>query len=159
MVLLTLTIMFSKVRNELPGSSNVSGMEIWLICCFICDLTQLIEASIVEAIYTSHCIDYFLRKKAKRELETEYFGYSYSMLFDDTSDEDEHLDEHSEDELINHRNLFILLEDSIVHLILPSFSRKKPEYWSVFVDKLFRILVPFLFSIFCYWYWNFLLRQ
>ena len=137
-------------------------MEMWLICCFICDLVQLVEAAIVESIYTNHCIAYYLRKKAKRQLETEYLGYSYSMLFDDTSDEDE--EERSEE---NPKKsccsslywLAVLLEQFVVHLILPTFSRKRPEYWCVFVDKLFRILIPVSFAIFCYFYWSFLLRD
>lgn len=137
-------------------------MEMWLICCFICDLVQLVEAAIVESIYTNHCIAYYLRKKAKRELETEYLGYSYSMLFDDTSDEDEeeHLEEQHEKSCCSSLYwLTVLLEGFVVHLILPTFSPKRPEYWCVFVDKIFRILIPVSFGIFCYFYWSFLLRD
>lgn len=138
-------------------------MEIWLICCFICDVVQLIEASIVEKIYTDHCIDFFLRKQAKRELETEFEGYNYSMLFDDTSEEDEP-DDYSHEADHEHNSGLIsrfvsFLGRLIIHLILPSFSRTKPEYWCVLVDKLFRLMAPISFAIFCTWYWSFLLRE
>lgn len=135
-------------------------MEIWLIFCFICDVVQLLEASIAESIYTNHCIDFYLRRKEKRELETEYFGYSYSVLFDDTSDEDdEDVEQHTN---ANKHGLMIKflmsLGDLISHLILPDLSSKKPEYYPIILDKVFRLVGPICFGIFCIWYWSVLLK-
>lgn len=150
---------FKKVRSELPGASSISGMEIWLISCFIYDLIQLLEASIVESIYTNHCIEYYLKKKSKRELETEFLGYSYSMLFNESSDDEEEED-HFDDQFNQNSGLFsksiTYLGALISNLILPSVSRKKPEYWSIFLDKVFRILIPISLGIFLFWHLKYL---